>query len=102
MSKKFYTIVLLTILLLVILPPVVLASAGTEGEHSEIVRGLIFIMIGQQFVPIGYGFILKSLHMESNDSNDASVNFLSNILKLGVVSLLIGVILILGGFGHIL
>lgn len=97
-------IILMTVVLVLAVPSIIFVeNAVQDGEESDgTLRGLMMIVVGMQFPPIGYGIIKKSFLMAENKNDDNSTKTLSNFLKFGVLLVIFGVSLILGGIGHIL
>jgi uncharacterized membrane protein YidH (DUF202 family) len=94
---------ILAILFLLTIPTIVTADTTQAVSNSvdQTKRGLILIMMGLQFLPFGYAGVKKSFEKVEDKDNDQSVETLSNMLELGALLLLLGLVLILGGIGHL-
>lgn len=99
----FRTALIITLLLFIITTPAAAShQSGEDNISGELSRGLVFIMIGLQFIPFGYAVSTWSINRADNDDVDISGKTLSNMLILGVILALIGTVLILGGIGHLI
>lgn len=100
----FRTVLVIVLLLFIFTTPAVASHQGSGDESSsgEPARGLVFIMIGLQFIPFGYAVSTWSINRADNDDVDISGKTLSNILIFGIILALIGTVLILGGIGHLI